>query len=103
MNLSKKGNATTYYAGYKANAKGSNFGIGLWTNDNNHGNIDDVAWLQPGDNGKDELHINMKQIAYQGIGLVAENVDAKTMADIIAAGDMNIDDILNELAAKIQK
>ena len=45
MYLSLKGKNTTYYAGYKSNTNGENKGIGLWTDNQTRGDINDIAYL----------------------------------------------------------
>ncbi len=74
MQLSLKGNSTTYHAGYKRNAHGTNLGIGLWTDNHKVGDIDDIAYLWPDtDSNKDSLIINLIALEKQGIKLLIDD------------------------------
>lgn len=68
MQLGLKGNNTTFHAGYKANARGDNHGIGLWTDDHSKDDIKDVAYLWPTDNGN-ALVIDLDEAEKQGLAV----------------------------------
>lgn len=75
MQLGLKGNNTTFHAGYKANARGDNHGIGLWTDDHSRGDIKDVAYLWPTETGN-ALIIDLDEAQKQGL---AVTVTSKNM------------------------
>lgn len=80
MYLSLKGKNTTYHAGYKSNANGENKGIGLWTDNQTRGDINDIAYLWP-DEKHDTLIIDLDELKKQNIHVALKSQD--TITDIV--------------------
>lgn len=80
MYLSLKGKNTTYHAGYKSNANGENKGIGLWTDNQTRGDINDIAYLCP-DEKHDTLIIDLDELKKQNIHVALKSQD--TITDIV--------------------